>query len=112
MHLYHFTLTLTGAAQQLTANDGLLGSSVSLQPGGANAGPVFVGGQNLLGVPTVTSTVYGVRLPTSVSGVPSEPYGLGPQMVTLQDIIVLGTANDTLKVSYWGERASGFSVFT
>lgn len=113
MKLFHFVLTLTGSIQPLTTNYSVQGVALTLQPGAANVGAIFIGGVDALGVATITANNYGVRLPPATAGVPPPPYPVGPVteegdgIVPLESIRVLGTANDTLSVSYWGERPIG-----
>lgn len=73
----HATLTLTGAAQRLISAfpdvtpggaDDLSAIVLVLQPDGANAAAVFIGGEG------VTTTDYGFRLAAAAAGVPPAPF--------------------------------------
>lgn len=97
-----YTLTLTGAAQQLSSvladptvggpNDEPL-ESLLLQPDGGNGNPIFVGGSS-----AVSSTLFGVRLAIGTGGVPPDPLKLEPTMgpLRLSDLWVIGTATQKL----------------
>src|SRR5262249_49862285 len=92
------TLTFSGSTQRLSdalvdrapgGKDDVPFRALHLQPDGANANAVFLGGSASL-----TSSLYGVRLPASSSGVPSAPYVFefsaeGP--LKLSHFYVLGT---------------------
>jgi hypothetical protein len=92
-------LTLTGSAQRLTTALGLRSETtlrvICLQPGAANAAPVYLGGS------AVSASVYGVRLEAAESGVPPAPFLLGEftdGTVHLEDWYVLGANTETLHV--------------
>lgn len=115
----HYVLTLTGAAQQLSAvlPDSLVNAAtpgvpasgldraskkfdcfqlVTLQADAANAGAIFLGGDD-----TVSSTNYGIRIPAAVSGVPAPPLFIGPLpigRVKLEEFWVVGSANEKLYI--------------
>lgn len=105
MRLHHFVVTLGAAAAPLTTNKAIVGSYISLQPGGDNAAEVFVGGLNSAKTQTVSATDYGIVLPAPVSAVAPAPYPLDPWnkgiQLTLNDVWVFGTAADTVSVTYW-----------
>jgi hypothetical protein len=99
------TLTLTGNVQRLSEaladpRPGGPGDvpfrSLHLQPDGANANAIFLGASAAL-----TTSVYGVRLPASASGVPSAPYVFefsseGP--LKLSHLYVRGTSGEKLHI--------------
>ena len=89
----HRVLTLAGSAEPLSS----LGKVrwLSLQPGGANSNPVFIGG------PGVSSTDYGTRLPAASGGVPPPPHVIAEfydGALSAQDIYVYGTAAEKLHI--------------
>ena len=114
----HYSLTLTGAAQQLSdalpvteanpATPGVPASGadrasrkfnswdlVTLQ-GDAACAAIFLGGDN-----TVTNALYGIRLPASSGGVAPPPLFLGPFTVgkiKFENFWVIGTASDVLHI--------------
>lgn len=96
----HHVLTLTGSAQALSSIADALKlriRTISLQPGGGNANPVYVGDA----LTTVTSSSYGVRLEAAATGVPPAPFVLGefaPGWGDLSEIVVLGTNTEKLHV--------------
>ena len=94
----HGVITLTGATQRLST---LLGATdvvraITLQPGGANANPIYVGG------PAVDGTTFGVRLEAAVATVPPAPWQLselfGWGHLSLEDVYVRGTNTEKLHV--------------
>jgi hypothetical protein len=99
------TMTLSGSVQRLSealpdrtpsGRDDVPFRALHIQPDGANANAIFLGSSAAL-----SSTLYGLRLPASASGVPSAPYvfefsGEGP--LRLSHIYVLGTANEKLHI--------------
>jgi hypothetical protein len=99
------TLTLSGSTQRLSdalvdktpgGKDDVPFRALHLQPDGANGNAIFLGSSA-----SVTSSLYGVRLPASASGVPSAPYVFefsseGP--LKLSHFYVLGTANEKLHI--------------
>lgn len=104
----HAVLTLSGAAQQLSSmlipdlpakalgQPGLV--QLWLQPDGANANPVYIGGDD-----TVSASNYGIRLEAGATGVPPAPISLTtpqghPKYLTLADIWVFGTNTQKLTV--------------
>ncbi len=106
----HLTLTLTAAVQSLAdayaavsgvtadqpAAADLACQSIVLQPDGANANPIYVGGAS---DGTLSSTVHGFRLEKGNAGVPPLPLILvapngGPMRAS--DVKVLGTAAEKL----------------
>lgn len=102
MRLRYLVLTLTGSAQQVSTSNVAV-RSVSLQPGAANAAPVYVGDS------TVTAAAYGVRLPAAAAGEPPAPFtieGIGDKEYSsiegmpLSAVWVIGTNTEKLHVSY------------
>lgn len=97
-NVIHKVITLTGVAQAVGEVFGLPTAAVritTLQPGEANANPVYVGGKG------VTSTDYGVRLPASAAGVPSAPWdpsGGDDGTLDMGDVYVVGTLGEKLHV--------------
>lgn len=102
----HFTLTLSGNAQRLSdalpAGQTAPGSladvaylRLDLQPDGANADPIFIGGPQT----PLDATNHGLRLPAGSSGAPPAPYTFeGNATVKLSHIYVRGTAGQKLHV--------------
>lgn len=98
MALAHHVLTLNGSAQALSTISGATTKAirtVTLQPGAANTGAVYVGGS------TVSSTDYGVRLEVPVSTVPPPPMIFADTQsqyghFKLSDMYVIGTNNEKL----------------
>jgi hypothetical protein len=91
----HLVLTLSGSAQALTLPQKV--RWVSLQPGAANANPVYIGGEG------VSSTDYGTRIPVSSGSVPPPPHVIAEfsdGTTQLSDIYVLGTNTEKLHVHY------------
>lgn len=89
----HFVVVLAGTAEALPTGGKV--RWISLQPGAANANPVFVGGQ------TVSSTSYGTRLPVASGGVPPPPHIIAEfadGSVSLEELFVIGTAAEKLHV--------------
>jgi hypothetical protein len=91
----HYTMTLSGSAETLPA----LGKVrwMSLQPGGANANPVYLGG------PGVSSTDYGTCLPAASGGIPPPPHVIGEfydGAIAVADFYVIGTASQKLHIHY------------
>ena len=100
-----YVLTLTGAAQQLStvlpavvapARAGAYDfpcTYLTLQPGGANASPIYVGSSSL-----VTSSLYGFRLEASDGGVPTAPFVFDIPVgnIKLSELWVSGAAGETL----------------
>jgi hypothetical protein len=100
-----FTLALTGTAQRLS--DALVNKTpggpddvpyrmLHLQPGGANANPIAIGGSA-----AVTTTLYGLQLPAGSGGIAPAPLvfefsGEGP--VKLSHLWVVGGAGDSLHI--------------
>lgn len=102
-HIRHYTITLTGSAQQL--NQACLGSAsvdipvmmLELQPDGANANEIYVGGSD-----AVSSSSYGTRLEAADTSIPPAPWratsdGLNA-FLTLGDFWVIGTSSQKLHV--------------
>lgn len=93
MAFTHCVLTLTGSAQALSTATGAPAESirtVTIQPGTANANPVFIGKS------TVSTTDYGARLPAAVSNEPPAPIMIGDTQGQLghfkmSDVYVRGT---------------------
>ena len=101
--LRDYTLTLSGSAQRLSAvlpnledvNDKFL-QTLSLQPAGANANPVYVGAS------AVSATEYGVRLEAGTAGVPPAPWLASDAFkatgLKLSDVYVIGTNTQVLHI--------------
>lgn len=96
--LYQTVVTLTGGVpEQLPSSPSGGLRWVSFQPGAANANPIFMGGSS------VSSTTYGVRLPSADGGVPPAPYIIGEfndGSIALSDFYVFGTAGEKLHILY------------
>lgn len=104
-HLRDFTVTLSGSAQNLatvcwgsqTAPIDRPLVMIELQPGGANAAEVYVGGTS-----GVTSSAYGTRLEAADSGIPPAPWRVTSDGSTaylyLSDVWVIGDNAETLHV--------------
>jgi hypothetical protein len=68
---------------------------VSLQPGAANAAPVYLGDAD------VSATAYAVRLAAAVAGIPPAPYiveGYDTGPFRLSDFWVRGADTETLHI--------------
>jgi hypothetical protein len=93
MAVAHYTLTLNASAQALSTVSGATEASVrtvSLQPGAANTGVLYIGGAG------VSAANYGIRVPAPVSSEPPAPVILGDTQspyghFKLSDVYVLGT---------------------
>lgn len=106
MPLTHYKLTLDGTAQQLSrvlpAADRSTGgkndvacSVITLQPKGANANIVLIGG------PTVDATNFAFSLPAGSGGVPPAPLILAPSLgppLRLSGLYAIGTPNEVLQI--------------
>lgn len=98
MAIAHHVLTLTGSAQALSTVSGATVKSirtVTLQPGAANAGEVYIGGA------TVSASDYGVRLEVPEDSIPPAPMILAETQspyghFKLSDLYVIGTNTDKL----------------
>jgi len=102
----HYTLTCSGATQRLsdalpsgqqtpggTADVAYL--RLDLQPDGANANPIFLGGPQT----PLDATNHGVRLPAGSSGAPPPPYSFeGNGTVKLSHLYAKGTAGEKLHI--------------
>lgn len=110
--LNHFTLAVT-TGTPLTIADALIAAGLnpladanmglkehlkfcSIQARASNAAVVYVGGK----LRTLTSSDYGYRIEIPVTSIPYAPtvIELGPGIVTLGDIQVLGTTNDFIQI--------------
>lgn len=100
----HYTLTLDGTVQRLSAVLSNLEPNVNpylrllwLQPGGGNAGPIYVGSNADL-----TTSDYGFRLEAATGGVPPAPWSIGELVnvsaVRLSDLYVKGTNTEKLQI--------------
>lgn len=93
-------LTLTGSAQSLsTLSDALNASirTISLQPGGGNAAPIYVGDA----VNTPSAASHGVRLEAAAATIPPAPFVLGefaPGWCKLSDFQVIGANTEKLHI--------------
>ena len=99
----HYVLTLDGNAQRLSSvltggadgpNDRPL-RSISLQPAGANANPIFLGHAG------VSSTDFGVRLEPGATNVPPAPFVFGELdrgAMKLSEFYVIGTSTQKLHI--------------
>lgn len=100
MAFIHYTVTLTGSAQNLET-DLPAGTpdrcrTLILQVDPSNSGLVYVGGSGL------TDSNFAFSLPIPVGGKAAPPFMLGDYETTvlrLDDIYVLGSASDKLYVS-------------
>lgn len=102
----HRTLTLSGSVQTLLAafSDTTVGGvddpacqAIILQPDGANAGVVYVGGEGA----TITSSEHGFSLPAGVAGVPPAPFELPfSTVVRPSQVKVLGTNTQKLHILF------------
>lgn len=104
---YHVVITLSGVAEALPT--GVWGPKVrwvSLQPGEANANPIYLGGA------AVSAISYGTRLPVASGGIPPPPHVIGEFQdgaLRLASLYVLGTAGEKLHLhilSYEGASAT------
>lgn len=98
----HYTLTLTGFVQQIPIPSGTDGRVrwFSLQPGEANANPVYIGDGD---TDTLSSTDYGTRLPASTAGVPPPPHIIGEfedGAVNPNHTYVIGSNGEKLHIHY------------
>jgi hypothetical protein len=105
MSIQHHVLTLSGAAERLSdlladpavgGRDDVPLRTISLQPRGANANPIYVGATSV-----VSATDYGVRLEPGATGVPPAPWILGEHEVgplRLSNFYVIGTAAQHLHI--------------
>ena len=105
MSIQHHVLTLSGVAERLSdlladpavgGRDDLPLRTISLQPRGANANPIYVGATNV-----VSATDYGVRLEPGATGVPPAPFILGEHEagpLRLSNFYVIGTATQHLHI--------------
>lgn len=102
--VYHFVLTLDGNRQQLvtaasTTKVGPL-KQLILQADGANANPVYVGGNGLGGeLSAVSSSAYGFRVEKANAGVPPAPTIIEAVNTSLGDWQVIGTNAEKLHVT-------------
>lgn len=99
----HYVLTLSGSAQRLSSvlpnlepdNDKFL-QTLSLQPGGGNANPVYVGAAG------VSDSDYGVYLAAAAATVPPAPWLASDAFkatgTKLSDWYVIGTASQKLHI--------------
>lgn len=92
----HATLTLDGTQQLLSSalTPRSLPHQIALQPDGANANPIYLGGPDS----AVTSSDYGFRLEAAVTGIPPAPYILEAITVNLAQLKVLGTVGEKLHI--------------
>jgi hypothetical protein len=100
--LVHKTVTVTAAARSLTSLLGLQDSdalnvplqTLTLQADGGNSNPLFVGG------PGVTTSDWGIRIPTPAASVPAAPqeFSLMVRPVKLSEIYIVGTAGEKVHV--------------
>lgn len=102
-------VTLNGAVQQLHTALGVLAQNdmviwLSLQPGSANANPVYVGSTD-----ATTSSNYFVRLEAAAATVPPAPWQISEAMpnqsvtslsLRLEDLFVIGTNAEKLHVGW------------
>ena len=106
MSIQHHVLTLSGAAERLSdvltdpsvsGRDDVPLRTISLQPRGANANPIYVGATSV-----VSATDYGIRLEPGATGVPPAPFILGEHDVggplKLSNFYVIGTAAQHLHI--------------
>lgn len=100
----HKVIAVTSSAQNLATALGVSDSRCtffSLQPLGANAGIVYIGG---VGDTLTAATAYGWRLEIPVSTVPSAPFFRESNPITgfynLAEWQIIGTDNDKLAVTW------------
>ncbi len=106
MSIEHHVLTLSGAVQRLSdvltdteisGRDDVPLRTISLQPRGANANPIYVGATAV-----TSATDFGVRLEPGATGVPPAPFILGEHDVggplRLSHFYVIGTATQHLHI--------------
>jgi hypothetical protein len=105
----HYVVTLDGNVQRLStalninqphgAAD-MPAKVLTMQPGGANANPVFVGSRD-----DITSSDYGFRLEAANAGVPPAPFvlDLNTNSLRLSDLYVKGTSTEKLFLSVIGD---------
>jgi hypothetical protein len=102
----HYTVTLNGSVQRLSDylttpavihGQDVLVNNLVLQPGGANAAPVYVGGHG-----AITSDDHLFSLPAGAAGVPPAPFmwELAGRQVRPSDIYVLGTNTEKLRFGF------------
>lgn len=101
----HFTLTLSGSAQQLNAEGddsakNFLVTGIAIQADAANANPVYIGG------PAVSASDYGIMIQTPTSTIPDPPVVLetGGKVIRANDVYVIGTATQKVHVLIYGGR--------
>lgn len=102
--VYHFTLTLTASAQQLSTAAGTTKvgplKQLILQADGANANPVYVGGYGLNAeLAAVSSSAYGFRIEKATTGIPPAPTVIEAVNTSLGDWQVIGTNAEKLHVT-------------
>lgn len=104
----HATLTLSGAAQRLLAawtadpavggvND-IAAEAIYIQPDGANANPIYLGGEG------VSVADHGFSLPAGAAGVPPSPFKLDAytSRVKPSQMYVIGTAAQKVHITIIG----------
>lgn len=102
-HIRDFTITLNGSAQAL--NTACFGTSATdlqvlmleLQPDGANAHEIYIGGTS-----SVSSSTYGGRLEAADTGIPPAPWRASSDgmhaLLFLSDFWIIGTSMEKLHV--------------
>ncbi len=107
----HATLTLDGSAQRLLAGWGVVGAgnpvggvndiaaeAIYIQPDGANANPIYLGGD------AVSAADHGFSLPAGAAGVPPSPFKLDAytSRVKPSQLYVIGTAAQKVHITIIG----------
>ena len=98
MAVVQLVLTMNAGAQALSTASGAPEApvrTVSMQPGTANTGPVYIGDAN------VSTTAYGIRIPAPVTNEPPAPVIWGETQsqhghFKLSELYVRGSNNEKL----------------
>lgn len=105
MALRYYTVTLSGSVQRLVdtigvaaghAQDAMV-SNMIMQPGGANAGTIYVGGDSDL-----STSEYLFSIPAAIDGIPPAPFvlDLTSKITRPSHWYVRGSLNDVLHFGF------------